>query len=180
MVSLVLVFWIFVVLFAIVGGIRGWARELVVVFSVILAMFLLTVMENYVPWVKDVLPNLPARSLFWIRSMTVIVLAFFGYQTPTTIARIAERTARVGQRVQDWMLGLIVGGINGYLIVGSIWYYMTIANYPFDAIKAPGSGDPYYELAISLAKILAPAWLGTPEIYFAVGLAFVFVIVVLL
>ncbi len=37
MVSLIVIFWMYVILFAIIGGMRGWAKELLVTFSVILA-----------------------------------------------------------------------------------------------------------------------------------------------
>ena len=180
MVSLVLVFYIFVILFALVGTVRGWAKELVVTFSVILSLFLIAVMENYVPWVKDMLPTLPLRTGFWVRALILILLAFFGYQTPATFERLAAKTTKSSERVQDWMLGLFLGGINGYLVIGSIWYFMIQAGYPFESISAPGGEDPFYNAAQILAGILPPAWLGVPQIYFAVGLAFVFVIIVFL
>ena len=40
MMSIVILFWMFVILFAIVGWMRGWAKELLVSFSVILALAL--------------------------------------------------------------------------------------------------------------------------------------------
>ena len=48
MISLLVVFYIFVILFAIIGAMRGWAQELLVTFSVILAFFLIHVLENIV------------------------------------------------------------------------------------------------------------------------------------
>ncbi len=38
MMSIVYLFWMFVILFGIVGLMRGWAKELLVAFSVILAL----------------------------------------------------------------------------------------------------------------------------------------------
>ena len=55
MVSLSFVFWMYVVLFSIIGGMRGWAKELMVSFSVILAMTFTTLLSNYVPFIRDVL-----------------------------------------------------------------------------------------------------------------------------
>ena len=34
MMSIVYVFWMYVILFAVIGALRGWAKELLVVFSV--------------------------------------------------------------------------------------------------------------------------------------------------
>ena len=38
MMSIVYVFWMYVILFAVIGAMRGWAKELLVSFSVILAL----------------------------------------------------------------------------------------------------------------------------------------------
>ncbi len=39
MISLSVLFWVFVILFAVIGLTRGWAKELMVSFSVILGLF---------------------------------------------------------------------------------------------------------------------------------------------
>ena len=79
MVSLVYVFWMFVILFSIIGAMRGWAKELMVSFSVILAITFINLMENYVPYVMDTLLHDPI-GLFWMRTIVIGVLVFFGYQ----------------------------------------------------------------------------------------------------
>ena len=38
MMTLTAVFWMYVILFGIIGGFRGWAKELLVLFSVLLAI----------------------------------------------------------------------------------------------------------------------------------------------
>ena len=38
MMSIVYIFWMYVILFAIIGVLRGWAKELIVSFSVIFAL----------------------------------------------------------------------------------------------------------------------------------------------
>jgi uncharacterized membrane protein required for colicin V production len=53
MVSLPFVFWLFVLLFAVIGAMRGWARELLVSFSVILSLAFSKLMEQYMPFIKD-------------------------------------------------------------------------------------------------------------------------------
>ena len=40
MISLVSAFWLFVIIFGLIGAMRGWAKELLVAFSVILAIFI--------------------------------------------------------------------------------------------------------------------------------------------
>ena len=47
MISLLVVFYMFLITFAIIGGLRGWAKELLVVFSVVLAFFLIFLLEKF-------------------------------------------------------------------------------------------------------------------------------------
>ena len=112
MMSIVYVFWMYVILFAVIGAMRGWVKELLVVFSVILALTTNHVLKKYIPLVSG-LPN-DSTSLFWIRALVVITLVYFGYQTVVSIQRLAARAAR--ERLQDTLFGIFVGGINGYLI----------------------------------------------------------------
>ncbi|NOY98574.1 MAG: hypothetical protein GXP40_05125 [Chloroflexi bacterium] len=185
MVSLVFVFYMFVTLFAVIGAMRGWAKELLVTFSVILSLAFSQLMEQYVPFVKDIaqraldpnviLPTPDTRSLFWIRTVILIVLVFFGYQT-VNLPRLSAKAIR--ERLQDLLLGFVLGGVNGYLVVGSLWFYMFQAHYPFDTILDPAGYPEYADAAAKMIAVLPPRLLGVPGIYFAVIIAFIFVIVV--
>ena len=48
MITLNYLFYLFIVLFAIIGAMRGWAKELLVTFSVILSIFIILVLEKWV------------------------------------------------------------------------------------------------------------------------------------
>jgi uncharacterized membrane protein required for colicin V production len=167
MISISVVFWMYVILFAIIGGMRGWAKELLVTFSVILALTLTTLLQSYVPFIRDVVAK-QGPTYFWLRTIILLVLVFFGYQTPN-IARFAPKMTR--EKFQDTLLGVILGALNGFLIIGSVWHYMDFAQYPFAIITKPASD-------LLILKYLAPRILGVPAIYFAVVIAFIFVIVV--
>ncbi len=67
MVTLSFLFWMFVILFGIIGAMRGWAKELLVSFSAILALALITLLETYIPFVST-LPE-DSSTLFWIRTI---------------------------------------------------------------------------------------------------------------
>lgn len=178
MTSLVVVFWMFVILFGIIGAMRGWAKELMVTFSVILALFIISLLEQFVPILRDG-GGLPESTRFWIRTLIIVLLVFFGYQTPNIRAIAGARFAR--ERIQDTLLGLIIGAVNGYLVVGSIWYYMDQAGYPLAPyFVAPTPSDAFGEVAISIIDKMPPAILLDPSwvIYFAVAIAFLFVVVV--
>jgi uncharacterized membrane protein required for colicin V production len=177
MITLSFAFWIFVVLFAIIGAMRGWAKELLVTFSVILALFFINVLTRYVPPARDFLasPNSGASS-FWVQTVVLVLLVFFGYQTPNLQRIAGNRFAR--EKLSDILLGLVLGALNGFLIVGTLWYFMEQAKYPFKQVIPPDPNNPLSVGALRLLPYLAPRWLGIPTIYFAVAVAFLFVIVV--
>src|SRR5512147_2202517 len=158
MVSLIVVFWMYVILFAVIGAMRGWARELLVSFSVILALFILSVLQAFVPFVNKTLASSPS-TLFWLRSFMVIALVFFGYQTPN-IPRLASQNRFARDRLQDILLGVVLGALNGYLIVGTIWYFLDSANYPFSVIQAPVQGTQLYDLTKRMMALMPPQLLG--------------------
>ncbi len=172
--SLVYVFWMLVVIFAIIGLLRGWVKELLVAFSVILALTLNHVLRKYIPIVST-LPD-DSTQLFWIMALVVVALVFFGYQTVALVPHLQSKATR--ERLQDALFGLIVGGLNGYLIAGTILYYIAQTNFQaFPGVIDAPSG-PQADAFNSLMTYAAPHVFGEPGIYFAVIMCFVFVIVV--
>lgn len=172
MITLNAVFWIFVVVFAIVGAMRGWAKELLVTFSIVLGIFIITVMEEFVPFMNVFLLEGGAERQITTRAAIILLMIFFGYQTPN-IRRLSDVMMR--ERFQDSLLGIFIGAINGYFIVGSLWYYLHQLGYPYEFIVPPVSAE-----VLDFIAFLPPAWLGIPAIYFAVAIAFTFVVVVLI
>lgn len=176
MVSLVVIFWMYVIMFGIIGAMRGWAKELLVTFSVILALFFITVLEIFVPFIRDVLSFGNGAPLFWIRLGITTILVLFGYQTPN-IPRLANANRFARERLQDILLGFFIGMANGYFVIGTVWYYLNAAAYPFPTIIPAPTGE-VLTLVNKYMPILPPALLGTPAIYFAVAVAFAFVLMV--
>lgn len=176
MVSLLVVFYLFVMQFAVIGAIRGWAKELLVSFSVILGLFLIFTLEGLGPAVRIAIED-QSKLQFWIRVVIVCVLVFFGYQSPN-LSRLAGSVRR--EKISDSLLGLFIGAINGYLFFGTLWYYMNYAGYEkFKFFSSPSEVDPIGQAAIAMMERLPPALLGgEPWIYLAVALSFVFVLVV--
>jgi len=173
MMSIIYVFWMYVILFAVIGAMRGWAKELLVSFSVVLALTTNHVLRRYIPLVQA-LPE-ESTSLFWIRTMIVITLVYFGYQTVVSIARLAARATR--ERLQDTLFGIFMGAINGYLIAGTILFYLHQARYPFPNVVSAPTGDLQASVQ-AIMNWMPPHLLGEPGIYFAVLICFIFVIVV--
>lgn len=174
MMSVVYLFWMFVILFGIVGWMRGWAKELLVAFSVILALALNHVLRRYIPIAQNLSET--DVSLFWVRALILLVLVYFGYQTVISISHLASRAVR--ERLQDTLFGGIMGAINGYLIAGTVLYYMHIADYPFPEVISKPTDPQLLQTVNEMMRYMPPQLLGEPGIYFAIIIAFVFVLVV--
>ncbi len=130
MMSIIYLFWMYVFLFAVIGAMRGWAKELMVAFSVVTSLAVNLLLEKYIPLVRDLDPK-ASGSVFWIRTLILVALVYFGYQT-VSISRFASKAVR--ERLQDSLFGAVLGGFNGYLIAGSILFYNHMANYPYSDI----------------------------------------------
>ena len=174
MMSIVYVFWMYVILFGVIGAMRGWAKELLVAFSVILSLALNHVLRKYIPLAANMAETDP--SLFWVRTIILLVLVYFGYQTVVSIPHLASRAAR--ERLQDTLFGGIVGGVNGYLVSGSVLYYVHIADYSFQNVITKPTDPTLLQAVNQMMLYMPPQLLGEPGIYFAVILAMVFVLVV--
>jgi hypothetical protein len=175
MVSLIVLFGLLVVIFGIIGAMRGWAKELLVTSALVLGLFLNAILETYITPYRSALFLQPGGTQMLVRAGFLLLLAFFGYQTPNLRA-LQPKVAR--ERVEEILLGLVLGLLNGYLLVGSFWSYLHEAGYPTDLILRPQEGSDLAAQISSLVPFLPPALLPIPQVYFAVGVVFVFIIVV--
>lgn len=149
MIELSAIFISLMVLFGVIGLMRGWVREIQATAAAILAMFII---EQISPWVWTVLvQRTPAemlaadplgtlRRLVMLKGAILLVVVFFGYQGPMLVQFASSgrvRTNRPRETIQEGILGLLIGLLNGYLILGALWWYLHVAQYPFDWIISP-------------------------------------------
>lgn len=173
MMSVIYIFWMYVFLFGIIGAMRGWAKELMVIFSVVTALAVNLLLEKYIPLVRDI--DKASTSVFWIRTIILIALVYFGFQT-VNISRFSGKAAR--ERLQDSLFGAVLGGVNGYLVAGSVLYYNHVANYPYPKVISRPTDITIVEAVDRLMAVLPPRFLAEPQIYFAVIIILIFIIVV--
>ncbi|MFZ6027100.1 MAG: hypothetical protein ACOYYS_05225 [Chloroflexota bacterium] len=180
MLHLISTFYALVILFGIIGSGRGWAKELLVIFSVLVALALVGTFEHVLPITSELLVE-GSMVQYWFRTLVLIILVIFGYQTPK-ITRFAAAAGRK-DTIQESMLGFFMGMLNGYMIIGSLWYFMNIANYPFPNFITPPSADTNMgQAALNMINYLPPniVIFQHPFVYVAVIFSFVFVLVVFL
>ncbi len=163
-----------VILFGIIGALRGWAKELLVCFSVILARFIEFVALVYVPVLSTSLQSLQQsdpKTWFYVRLMIFGVIVSFGYATTILSPRLGARARK--EKLQDSLLGIFLGGINGYLVVGMIWGFLHELGYAIWGISGPQT-----DAALKFLKYLPTDWLQGPSLFVAVAVAFAFVLIV--
>lgn len=175
MVSLVTLFWLLVVLLAIIGAMRGWSKELLVTSALVLGLFLNAILESYVGPYRDALHSAQPTTQFYVVGGLLVALSFFGYQSPN-LPQLQPKVVR--ERLEEMLLGFVLGGLNGYLLIGSLWSYLHKAGYPMSLIVRPEDGSALANQIQSMIQFMPPTVLPIPYIYFAVGIVFVLVIVV--
>lgn len=177
MIGLNVLLWIFVALFAIIGYARGYKRELLVASSVLLTLYIITIFEAYIPFIRDTMVPHPGGSIFWMRIGIFVFLVFFGYQI-STIPRVAQNDRFQIKNPQDSVIGLVVGALNGYLLFGTFWFYLDAAGYPIPFISSPELVAKAGESFKQIIFLMPPALLGSPVIYFVVAIALTFILIV--
>ena len=145
-----LVFIALWVMFAMIGVIRGYPRELGVTAILLIALFVTEfIEERYSAFFNRIISlfagpdagaQLVARMLIYCGFL--IVIAFVAYEGDTLVFR--------GKRGKPYF-DLGSGFLNGYLFVGSLWYYLHLANYPL----LQRSGD-YSSLYQTMIRFLPP------------------------
>jgi hypothetical protein len=200
MISLGTVFWLMVSFFSLVGALRGWTREVIATSGLVLSLFALNQFgADLIGFLNGVGDTTNAageifpieRRHFYVLASIHLAITFFSYQGPALAGtRIGERL-RVRDSLQDKVLGAIIGAINGYLIIGTIWAFLEYriietanwerlnagVSYPFalSVISRP-------EIDSTLSSLISnlPLPLLAPFLPYLVVVAFLFVIVVMI
>lgn len=173
MISLNILFYIFVILFAVIGFIRGLRKEIVVVVSGILAVFINEVIVN------KVFPGTDNTKTLIINLLVLFVMAFFGYQT-TAFRSLSDSGKFERDSLLHMLLGGLTGALNGYLFFSSAWHYIAKAGYPFSWISAPDGASEVGAAALKLLEnsfpmVVSGTWL---YIVFAVTVAVLLAVII--
>jgi hypothetical protein len=145
------VFLTMFIIFGVVGVVRGYARELGVTTMLLIALFVLEIIdERYINLFNQVLARVgvPATSQSEVKTAIfcgfLILIAFISYQGETL-------TFPGKGKSNPFSLG--TGLWNGYLFAGSLWYYMDKAGWPWLRVDTQHFTD-FYRLVV---KLLPPA-----------------------
>jgi hypothetical protein len=129
--------WWMAVFFGIIGFLRGWKKELVATAGIVLAMFAVFQFDSIMRGTFFL--SLPPAQIFFVQCIFLFGVVFFVYQAKD----IGGAHARKENDWQAGLLGALMGAVNGYLIGGSLWYFLDINEYPWEQlVAAPVPGSP--------------------------------------
>lgn len=128
MISLVTTLWIMIALFAVVDMQRGWTRAVIATAGLILSLFAI---NQFIPLLFSTLGyfDQPFDETVWRREIMILAglhlfVAFFSYAGPTMAGGRLSGRLTIRDNIQDKILGIIVGGVNGYLVVGTLLSFL--------------------------------------------------------
>jgi hypothetical protein len=169
--------WTLAIFFGIMGYLRGWQREFIVTFAVLLLGFAVFHFDSLI---RTIFFGINHDTLFSFQMMLLILTVFYAYNAKTTVA--GTRTRRDTRDMRDNMIGALVGALNGYLIGGTFWYFLDINQYPLEAFFiAPAANSPSAQaLGWMPMVIMGGGPSGSADLLSTVVLIFVFIVLVTL
>ncbi len=157
-------FGAFVLMFTLVGLVRGFLRELGVTTVMILILFFL---HQFDPFLEAGVARVLALGgrltaggdhqliRCWLYLLVIVAAAFISYEGETL-----GFGGQLPRGPNKAFLGAVAGAINGYLIVGSIWFYMDKFGYPLTWLGF--SADKLSKAAQAILPFLPTPFLGQP------------------
>ncbi|NJR12566.1 hypothetical protein HC776_01390 [bacterium] len=131
--------WVAAFFFGVMGYLRGWNRELLAASGIVLTMFGLFQFDAFLR--VSVYALLPRDQVFLLQVFIFLAIVYLVYQTSDV--RQTRRGTAVTETVSSSFLGVLAGAFNGYLIIGTLWYFLDINEYPFSQwVVAPAPGSP--------------------------------------
>jgi hypothetical protein len=167
------------IFFAIIGFLRGWNKEIVSTAGIVLGLFALFQFDTLLR--GTLLANVSRDQVFYVQTGIFVAIVFFAYQTRSIMGNEIGRRGEGRDNLQESILGMLLGALNGYLIWGSIWYFMDINEYPLaPSVIAPSPGSASAATQNILPLVLLGGGPGGNGDMLAVAVIILFVFVLIL
>ena len=179
MIELSAVLVMMAIFFAVIGFLRGWNKEIVSTAGIVLGLFALFQFDTILR--GTLLANVSRDQVFFVQAGIFIAIVFFAYQTRSIMGEDIQRAREGRDNLQESVLGALLGALNGYLIWGSIWYFMDINEFPLAPyVIAPAPGSPSAATQAILPLVLLGGGPGGNGDLLAVAVIILFVFVLIL
>jgi hypothetical protein len=176
MIQLYSLMWVFALVFAFVGFLRGWNQELVATAGLLLALFAILQFDGMLR--GTLFFTLPRDQIFLIEAGLFLGVTFFVYQARDI--RGAQRRSQTN--LGAGLLGALAGFVNGYLIGGGLWYLLDINEYPLSQfVTAPTLTSPSAQnINLMPLVLIGGGTSGTGDLLAVLVIVFLFIVVVVL
>lgn len=165
------------IIFVFIGIARGYAKELSTTVVVLVAIFLLDLLDGRVTplvlaVVGTIFPNFEPASA---TADILLCVLYCGAFISAVFANYSGRALNLGGTQAPppvgTYLGLLVGLMNGYLVAGTLWYYQALYDYP---LKFFGRGfeQPLSATAQTMVA-LVPQELAANSAYLMIPIALI-------
>lgn len=148
MIQLSSLMWATAIFFTFLGVLRGWNRELVGTAGIVLGVFAIFQFDSILR--GTIFLIMSSDQIFGVQAFIFVAIVFIAYRSQGVVDSPRGRA-----RIQSGILGGIVGFLNGYLVAGSIWYFLDINQYPFPQfVTAPAPGSVSYQAVNTMPIVL--------------------------
>ena len=148
MIQLASLMWAFAIFFAVMGFLRGWTKELIGTAGTVLGLFAIFQFDSL--FRGTIFVALTPDQVFLVQSGIFLAIVFVAYQTQTLVGD----GRRGSDRFQNGILGGIVGFFNGYLVAGTLWYFLDINEYPLEQFVTAPAADAQNLAALNTMPIV--------------------------
>jgi len=174
LVQLYSLMWILAIFFGVAGYMRGWNREVVALAGTALGMFVLFQFDALIR--GTLLLSFTRNQAFFLQVSTFLIIVFVAYRNRS----IMPQRRQGESRLQTGILGAIVGLVNGYLIGGTLWYFLDINEYPLAPyVLAPAPTSPSAQSLGSIPLVILSGGVGGAGDLLIVGIVVLFLIVLM-
>jgi len=159
---------ILIVISGVIGNWQGWDKSLFTISSLLFGLFIVHIFENYMFFTHLLDGGVVAALRFVIMGLSLLS----GYRI---YVNNLEKFNRDSGSFKEHIWRIILGAISGYLLFGSILYFLNSAG--FSLIDG---GTIYWrnEKQFTFYDLLPPSVLSGDRIFFAVGLDFLLMLVI--
>jgi uncharacterized membrane protein required for colicin V production len=142
MINLFLLFCMSLVLFAMIGYMRGWQKEVIALSGLVGAI---AVLQQFGYEIVSFLGMVPVegagleeladtrRQQIYVQAIFFVIIVFFSYQVVTRLA-VSATGGRLGDRLRSGferrIIGMFVGILNGYMVIGGLWSFLEYVPVP--------------------------------------------------
>lgn len=166
--------WTTALFFALTGALRGWRRELLGTVGALLGFFAIFQFDGLLR--GSLYLALTDEQTFLLQTAVYLGLVVSAYRS-----HFARRDSTERGGIRNMLFGAALGFFNGYVIAGSVWYFLDINRYPFSQlVSAPADASVSFLGAGALPIVVLGGGLAVGGNLLALAILVILAVVVMI